>query len=61
MPGQGEVVLHPIYIEDLVTAVARSLESINTVDMGPGNWRPGIRYAGGDDTPPSCGYCAHIA
>lgn len=32
MPGQGEVVLHPIYIDDLVAAVRGSLESINAVD-----------------------------
>lgn len=32
MPGQGEVVLHPIYIEDLVTALMVSLEAIDTVD-----------------------------
>jgi uncharacterized protein YbjT (DUF2867 family) len=32
MPGRGEVVLHPIYIGDLVTAVMRSLETIDSVD-----------------------------
>jgi NADH dehydrogenase len=32
MPGHGEVVLHPIYIDDLVRAVARSLELVDTVD-----------------------------
>lgn len=32
MPGHGEVVLHPIYIDDLVTALVRSLETIDTVD-----------------------------
>ncbi len=32
MPGYGEIVLHPIYIEDLVTALVRSLELIDTVD-----------------------------
>ncbi len=38
MPGQGEVVLHPIYIDDLVAAITRSLELIdivdNTIDIG---------------------------
>ncbi len=32
MPGQGEVVIHPIYIDDLVEALVRSLEAIDTVD-----------------------------
>lgn len=32
MPGRGEVVLHPIYIDDLITALLRSLELIDTVD-----------------------------
>ncbi len=32
MPGQGEVVLHPIYIDDLVVALVRSLELVDTVD-----------------------------
>lgn len=32
MPGRGEVVLHPIYIDDLVSAVVGSLDSIDTVD-----------------------------
>jgi uncharacterized protein YbjT (DUF2867 family) len=32
MPGRGEVVLHPIYIDDLVEALARSLEAIDIVD-----------------------------
>ncbi len=32
MPGQGEVVLHPIFIDDLVEALARSLEKIDVVD-----------------------------
>jgi NADH dehydrogenase len=32
MPGQGEVLLHPIYIADLVEALARSLELVDTVD-----------------------------
>lgn len=32
MPGQGEVVLHPIYIDDLVEALVRSLELIDIVD-----------------------------
>ncbi|MBC8099739.1 MAG: NAD(P)H-binding protein, partial [Armatimonadetes bacterium] len=33
MPGQGEVVLHPIYIDDLVTALVRSLDRMDTVDL----------------------------
>jgi NADH dehydrogenase len=32
MPGQGEIVLHPIYIDDLVKAIGRSLESIDAID-----------------------------
>ncbi len=32
MPGRGEVVLHPIYIDDLVEAIMRSLERPDTVD-----------------------------
>ncbi len=32
-PGQGEGLLHPIYITDLVEALARSLEALNTVDQ----------------------------
>jgi uncharacterized protein YbjT (DUF2867 family) len=32
MPGRGEVVLHPIYISDLVEAIVRSLELVDTVD-----------------------------
>jgi uncharacterized protein YbjT (DUF2867 family) len=32
MPGQGEVVLHPIYIDDLIAALVRSLELIDVVD-----------------------------
>ncbi len=32
MPGRGEVVLHPIYIADLVEAIVRSLELVDTVD-----------------------------
>lgn len=32
MPGRGEVVLHPIYIDDLVEALVRSLELMDTVD-----------------------------
>lgn len=32
MPGRGEVVLHPLYIDDLVTALVRSLDLIDTVD-----------------------------
>lgn len=33
MPGRGEVVLHPIYIDDVVLAVARSLDSPDAVDL----------------------------
>ncbi len=33
MPGQGEVVLHPIHIDDLVTALVRTLDNIDTVDQ----------------------------
>ncbi len=32
-PGQGDGLLHPIYIHDLVNALVRSLESLNTVDQ----------------------------
>ncbi|MBZ0290931.1 MAG: NAD-dependent epimerase/dehydratase family protein [Anaerolineae bacterium] len=32
MPGRGEVVLHPIYIDDLVDVLMRSLEQIEVVD-----------------------------
>lgn len=32
MPGQGEVVLHPIYIDDLIEALVRSLELVDTID-----------------------------
>ena len=32
MPGRGEVVLHPIYIDDLVEALVRSLELVDTVE-----------------------------
>ncbi len=32
MPGRGEVVLHPIYIDDLVDALVCSLSVIDTVD-----------------------------
>ena len=32
MPGQGEIVLHPIYIDDLVKALYRSLEQVDVVD-----------------------------
>jgi uncharacterized protein YbjT (DUF2867 family) len=32
MPGQGEVVLHPLHIDDLIEAVIRSLEMVDTVD-----------------------------
>lgn len=33
MPGHGEVVVHPIYIEDVVTAIVRSLVSPDSVDQ----------------------------
>ncbi len=32
MPGRGEVVLHPLYIDDLVAILAQTLENIDTVD-----------------------------
>jgi len=32
MPGEGEVILHPLYIEDLVRAVLVSLESLDVLD-----------------------------
>jgi NADH dehydrogenase len=32
MPGRGEVVLHPIYIDDLITVLMRSLQRIDVVD-----------------------------
>lgn len=32
MPGRGEVVLHPIYIDDLVEAIVRSLRLMDTLD-----------------------------
>jgi NADH dehydrogenase len=32
MPGEGEVVLHPLYIDDLVRAVMVSLESLDVLD-----------------------------
>lgn len=32
-PGQGEGKLHPIYITDLIEALVRSLENLNTVDQ----------------------------
>lgn len=32
MPGEGEVFVHPIHIQDLVKCIMGSLESINTVD-----------------------------
>ncbi len=33
MPGRGEIALHPIYIGDLVTAIVRSVERMETVDQ----------------------------
>ena len=33
MPGRGEVVLHPIYIHDLVEAITQTLENLDTVDQ----------------------------
>jgi NADH dehydrogenase len=33
MPGQGEVVLQPIYIDDVVTMLVKSLETMKTVDQ----------------------------
>jgi NADH dehydrogenase len=32
-PGHGEGLLHPIYIHDLIEALVRSMESLNTVDQ----------------------------
>jgi len=32
MPGRGEVVLHPIYIDDVVKVVIGSLEALDTID-----------------------------
>ncbi|NWF68202.1 MAG: NAD(P)H-binding protein [Chloroflexi bacterium] len=32
MPGRGEVVLHPLYIDDMVEVLIRTLELIETVD-----------------------------
>ena len=32
MPGRGEVVLHPIYIDDMISAIMGSLEVLDTVD-----------------------------
>lgn len=32
MPGQGEVILHPIYIDDVIEILVRSLEMIDVVD-----------------------------
>ena len=32
MPGQGEVVLHPLYIDDLIRAMMVCLESIDAID-----------------------------
>ena len=32
MPGRGEVTLHPIYIDDLIDALVRSLEKVELVD-----------------------------
>lgn len=33
MPGQGEIVLQPIYVGDLVDVIFKSLEEINSIDM----------------------------
>lgn len=32
MPGRGEVVLHPIYIHDLIDILTQTLENIDTID-----------------------------
>jgi NADH dehydrogenase len=32
MPGRGEISLHPLYIDDLVSALFRCLEAVDTVD-----------------------------
>jgi uncharacterized protein YbjT (DUF2867 family) len=33
MPGIGEIVLHPLYIDDLIEAMVRCLGQLNTVDQ----------------------------
>lgn len=33
LPGRGEIVLHPIYIDDVIEILIRSLEAINAVDQ----------------------------
>ncbi len=33
MPGYGEVSLHPLYVQDLVTCIERGLELVNVVDQ----------------------------
>lgn len=33
MPGQGEIVLHPIHIDDLVEALMRSLNQVRIIDQ----------------------------
>jgi NADH dehydrogenase len=33
MPGRGEVVLHPIFVDDLVSALIASLETLDAVDQ----------------------------
>lgn len=32
MPGRGEIILHPMYIQDLVRAIVTSLSAVDTVD-----------------------------
>jgi uncharacterized protein YbjT (DUF2867 family) len=32
LPGQGETLLHPLYIDDLVQALVQSMENLDTVD-----------------------------
>lgn len=32
MPGRGEIVLHPIFIDDLISALMATLERVDTVD-----------------------------
>jgi uncharacterized protein YbjT (DUF2867 family) len=33
MPGIGEIILHPLYIDDLIEAIIRALGQLNTVDQ----------------------------
>ncbi|MCU0496986.1 MAG: NAD(P)H-binding protein [Anaerolineae bacterium] len=33
VPGQGEILLHPIYIDDLITAAIATLDRLDTIDQ----------------------------